>query len=64
VLCKNQYHRGRQPEGYPYVFVRPARYDYIQQELRAEGKWKFVVYAKRLAHFGVPAMTRRISTQF
>jgi hypothetical protein len=30
-----------QPEGYPYVFVPPARYDYIQQELRAKGKWTY-----------------------
>ncbi|MCK5113292.1 MAG: site-specific integrase [Phycisphaerae bacterium] len=29
-----------QPEGYPYVFLPPERYDYIQQ-LRREGKWKF-----------------------
>jgi integrase len=33
-------HQSRQPEGYPYVFIPPARYDYIQQ-LRAEGKWKY-----------------------
>jgi len=31
----------RQPEGHPYVFVPPARYDYIQHELRAEGKWTY-----------------------
>jgi integrase len=31
----------RQPEGYPYVFVPPARYDYIQQELRAKEKWTY-----------------------
>ncbi len=30
-----------QPEGYPYVFVPPARYNYIQQELRAKGKWTY-----------------------
>ena len=34
-------HQSRQPEGYPYVFVPPARYDYIQNELRAKGKWKY-----------------------
>ncbi|MHC4132467.1 MAG: tyrosine-type recombinase/integrase [Planctomycetota bacterium] len=34
-------HQNRQPEGYPYVFVPPARYDYIQSELRAKGLWKF-----------------------
>jgi integrase len=33
-------HQNRQPEGYPYVFIPPARYDYIQQ-LRAEGEWKY-----------------------
>ena len=30
-----------QPEGYPYVFVPPARYDYIQNELRKKGKWTY-----------------------
>lgn len=34
-------HQDKQPEGYPYVFVPPARYDHIQNELRAKGKWKF-----------------------
>jgi integrase len=34
-------HQGRQPEGHPYVFVPPARYDYIQNELRAKGKWTY-----------------------
>ena len=33
-------HQSKQPEGYPYVFVPVARYDYIQT-LRTEGKWKF-----------------------
>ena len=28
------------PEGYPYVFVPPGRYDHIQ-ELRAAGKWTY-----------------------
>jgi len=32
-------HQARQPEGYPYVFVPPARYDYIQKVLRPKGKW-------------------------
>ena len=27
------------PNGYPYVFVPPRRYDYIQNTLRAKGKW-------------------------
>jgi integrase len=34
-------HQARQPEGYPYVFVPPARYDWIQQRLRANGKWTY-----------------------
>jgi len=29
------------PPQYPYVFVPQARYDYIQKELRAKGKWSF-----------------------
>jgi len=33
-------HQSRQPEGYPYVFVPPARYDHIQQ-LRAQGRWTY-----------------------
>lgn len=31
-------HQGRQPEGYPYVFVPPCRYDRIQQ-LRRRRRW-------------------------
>lgn len=31
-------HQTQQPEGCPYVFVPPARYDHIQQ-LRKQGKW-------------------------
>jgi integrase len=34
-------HQDRQPEGHPYVFVPPVRYDYIQHELRAKGKWTY-----------------------
>jgi len=34
-------HQGRQPEGHPYVFVPPLRYDYIQHELRAKGRWTY-----------------------
>jgi integrase len=33
-------HQGNQPEGYPYVFVPPKRYERIQ-ELRAQGKWSY-----------------------
>lgn len=32
-------HQARQPEGYPYVFVPTARYDYIQNVLRPKGTW-------------------------
>lgn len=32
-------HQTQQPEGYPYIFVPPARYDYIQNVLRPKGKW-------------------------
>ena len=31
--------QGRRPEGYPYVFVPPNRYDHIQQALRPSGRW-------------------------
>jgi len=34
-------HQTQQPEGYPYVFVPPARYDFIQKELRSYGKWTY-----------------------
>jgi len=34
-------HQSRQPEGYPYVFVPPARYDWIQKRLRAKEKWTY-----------------------
>ncbi len=29
------------PTGYPYVFIPKSRYDFIQTELRAKGKWSF-----------------------
>ena len=32
-------HQAAQPEGYPYVFVPTARYDYIQNVLRPKGTW-------------------------
>jgi len=38
VLALLVEHQSRQPEGYPYVFVPPARYDRIQQR-RRERKW-------------------------
>ena len=34
-------HQNRPPEGHPYVFVPPARYKHIQQELRAKGNWTY-----------------------
>jgi len=34
-------HQNRQPEGHPYVFVPPPRYDYIQNEIRVKGRWKY-----------------------
>jgi len=34
-------HQGRQPEGCPYVFVPPARYAFIQKQLRAQGLWTY-----------------------
>ena len=34
-------HQSRQREGYPFVFVPPARYDYIQRELRSTGLWRY-----------------------
>jgi len=33
--------QSRQPEGCPYVFVPPARYRFIQDELRAKGNWTY-----------------------
>lgn len=34
--------QGKRPAGYPYVFVPVDRYDFIQQERRAKGKWNLV----------------------
>ena len=34
-------HQGCRPEGYPYVFVPPARYDFIQHRLRSRGFWTY-----------------------
>jgi integrase len=34
-------HQNRQREGIPYVFVPSDRYNYIQTELRAKGRWKY-----------------------
>jgi integrase len=35
-------HQAQQPEGYPYVFVPTARYEYIQKVLRPQGKWTLI----------------------
>ncbi len=35
-------HQAQQPEGYPYVFIPTARYDYIQNVLRPKGKWSLI----------------------
>jgi integrase len=32
-------HQAQQQEGYPYIFIPPARYDHIQNVLRPQGKW-------------------------
>jgi len=34
-------HQSGQPEKHPYVFVLPARYAHIQDQLRAKGKWRY-----------------------
>ncbi len=34
-------HQSRLPESCPYGFVPPARYDFIQKELRAKGLWTY-----------------------
>jgi integrase len=34
-------HQGRQPEKHPYVFVLPAPYAHIQDQLRAKAKWRY-----------------------
>jgi integrase len=31
--------QNQRPEGYPYVFLPPGRYDHIQKELRPKGRW-------------------------
>jgi len=41
VIAMLAEHRAKQPEGFPYVFVPPLRYEYIQQ-LREQGKWGLI----------------------
>jgi integrase len=38
------------PEGYPYVFVPPGRYDHIQRVLRPEGKWSLSSARNEIIH--------------
>jgi len=38
VIVMLSSHQAEQPEGYPYIFVPPCRYDRVQQ-LRKQGKW-------------------------
>jgi integrase len=40
-------HQGTQPEGYPYVFLPPTRYDHVQ-ELRRQGRWTFASSRQKL----------------
>ena len=35
-------HQAQQPEGYPYIFVPTARYDYIQNVLRPKCRWSLI----------------------
>ena len=46
-------HQAEQPEGYPYVFIPPKRYHYIQQ-LREKGKW-----SARLGNYPVKNFDRK-----
>jgi len=41
-------HQSAQPEGYPYVFLPPARYDRVQ-ELQRQGRWTFAASRQKLA---------------
>jgi len=50
-------HQNRQPEGHPYVFVPPARYDHIQQELRAKGNWTYSDSTRKV----VPLLNRHFN---
>ena len=45
-------HQSEQPEGYPYIFVPPHRYDHIQQ-LRKNGEWSLSdARLKIISNFG------------
>ena len=43
-------HQVKQPEKYPYVFIQPRRYDYIQ-ELRKQGRWTVTKGSSPLNNF-------------
>ena len=50
-------HQANQPEGYPYVFVPPTRYDHIQT-LRQQDKWTLIDARKKiLANFRTRFLT-------
>jgi integrase len=49
VVLKLSDHQSRHPEGYPYVFVPPHRYERIQ-ELRKQGKWTLCDSRQNLIH--------------
>ena len=42
--------QNRRPEGYPYVFVPPGRYDHIQQQLRPRNKWSLSSARNKVIH--------------
>ena len=50
-------HQNRQPEGHPYVFVPPARYDHIQGDLRAKGNWTYTDSTRKV----VPLFNRHFN---
>jgi integrase len=41
-------HQSHQPEKHPYVFVLPARYAHIQDQLRAKGQWRYADSRQKL----------------
>ena len=43
-------HQAQQPEGYPYVFVPTARYDYIQNVLRPQGNWTLIDASQKVVN--------------
>jgi integrase len=42
--------QNRRPEGYPYVFVPPKRYDHIQQQLRPRDRWSLSGARNKVIH--------------